>query len=95
MRTARLLETGNNRTRSVGRAVRRPYSDSEQSDNDGLYTEEHDTTVQQVSRRNDWLTPMANNSCGEGCSGLGVGPPFLQVDSNEALLTLIDERAQF
>ena len=45
--TARLLETGNNRTRSVGRAVRRPYSDSEESDNDVWYAEEHDTTVAQ------------------------------------------------
>ena len=32
--TARLEETVNIRTRSVGCAVRRPYSDSEESDND-------------------------------------------------------------
>ena len=68
--TARLLETGNNRTRSVGRAVRRPCSDSEESDNDVWYAEEHDTTVQQVSRRKDGLTQTANNSCGEGCAQL-------------------------
>ena len=68
--TARSLETGNNQTRSVGRAVRRPYSDSEESDNDVWYAEEHDTTVQQVSRRKDWLTQTANNSCGEGCTQL-------------------------
>ena len=42
--TARLVETVNNQTRSVGRAVRRPYSDSEESDNDVLYAEEY--TVQ-------------------------------------------------
>ena len=46
--TARLLETVNNRTRSIESAVRRPYSDSEESDNDVLYVEEHDSTVQQV-----------------------------------------------
>ena len=46
MGTARLLKTVNNRTRSVGRAVRRPYSDSDESDNDVLYAEEHDSTVQ-------------------------------------------------
>ena len=57
MGTARLLETVNNRTRSVGRAVRRPYSDSEESDNDVLYAEEHDSTAQQVSLRNDWFLP--------------------------------------
>ena len=32
--TARLLETVNHQTKMVGRAVRRPYSDSEESDND-------------------------------------------------------------
>ena len=54
--TARLLETVNKWTRSVGRAVRRLYSDPDESDNDVLYAEEHDSTVQQVSLRNDWLT---------------------------------------
>ena len=67
--TARLLETVNNRTRSVGRAVRRPYSDSDESDNDVLYAEEHDSTVQQVSLRNYW-TQTADDSCGEGCAQL-------------------------
>ena len=47
--TARLLGTGNNRTRLVGRVVRRPYSDSAESDNDVLNAEKHDTTVKQVS----------------------------------------------
>ena len=32
--TARLIETVNNQTRSVGCAVSRPYSDSDESDND-------------------------------------------------------------
>ena len=36
---AQLLE------RSVGRAVRHPYPDSEESYNDVLYAEEHDSTV--------------------------------------------------
>ena len=68
--TARLLGTGNNQTRPVGRAVRRPYSDSEESVNDVWYADEHDTTVQQVSRRKGRLTQTANNSCGEGCAQL-------------------------
>ena len=68
--TARLLETMNNRTRSVGHAVRRPYSDMEESDNDVLYAEEHDSTVQQVGRWNDWLIQTAGDSCGEGCAQL-------------------------
>ena len=61
--TARLLETVNNRTRSVGSAVRRAFSDSEESDNDVLYADEHDSTVQQVGRQKDWLTQTANDSC--------------------------------
>ena len=63
--TARLLETVNNRTRSVGCAVSRPYSDSDESDNDVLYTDDHDRTVQQVSLRNNWLTPTAVDSCAQ------------------------------
>ena len=47
--TARLLETVNQRTRTVGRAVRRLYSDSDDSDYDVLYAEEHDSAVRQVS----------------------------------------------
>ena len=37
--TARLEDTVNTRTRSVGHAVRRPYPDSEESDDDVVYTE--------------------------------------------------------
>ena len=44
--TAWLLETVNNQTRSDGRAVSRHYSDSDESDNDVLYTDDHDSTVQ-------------------------------------------------
>ena len=43
--TAWLLETVNHRNKSVRRAVRRPYSDSDESDNDVLYAEEHDSAV--------------------------------------------------
>ena len=68
--TARLLETVNIRTRSVGCAVRRPYSDSDESDNDVLYADDHDSTVQQVSLCNNWLTPSAVDSCGERCAQL-------------------------
>ena len=70
----------NNRTRSVGRAVRRPYSDSDESDNDVLYAEEHDSTVQQVSLWNDWLTQTADDSCGEGCAQLDDFNWFLPAD---------------
>ena len=85
--TAQLLETGNNQTRSVGRAVRRPYSDSEESDNDVWYAEEHDTTVQQVSRGKGWLTQTANNSCDEGCAQLDDFKWFLPAEERAGDLT--------
>ena len=78
--TARLLETVTNRTRSVGRAVCRPYSDSDESDNDVLYAEELDSTVQQVSLRDGWLTQTADDSCGEGCVQLDEFNWFLPAD---------------
>ena len=70
--TARLLEIVNHRTKTVGRDVRQPYSDSDESDNDVLYAEEHDSAVRQVSLRNEWLvdSQTADDSCGEGCAQL-------------------------
>ena len=43
--TARLLATVDRQTMMVGRAVRWPYSDSDDSDNDVLYAEGHDRAV--------------------------------------------------
>ena len=57
--TARSLDTASNRTGSARRAVRRSYSDSEESDNDVVYADQHDNTVQQVSLRHNRLTPTA------------------------------------
>ena len=85
--TARLLETVNARTRSVACAVHHPYSDSDESDNDVLYAEEHDTTVQQVSRRKGWLTQTANNSCDEGCAKLDDFKWFLPAEERAGDLT--------
>ena len=78
--TARLLETVNNRTRSDGRAVSRPYSDSDESDNDVLYTDDHGSTVQQVSLRNNWLTLTVIDSCGEICTQLDDFSWFLPAE---------------
>ena len=69
----------NNRTRSVGRAVSRPYSDLDESDND-VFNNDHDSTVQQVSLRNNWLTPTVIDSCGERCTQLDDFNWFLPVD---------------
>ena len=79
---ARLLETVNRWTRTVGRAVRRPYSDSDDSDNDVLYAEGHDSAVRQVSLRNEWSvdSQTADDSCGEGCAQLDDFNWFLPAD---------------
>ena len=78
--TARLEETVNIRTRSVGRAVRRPDSDSEESDNDVLYAEEYDTALQRVNTRNEWSTQTTVDSCGERCAQLDDFKWFLPTD---------------
>ena len=80
--TARLLETVNHRTKTVGRAVRWPYSDSDELDNDVLYAEEHDSAVRQVSLRNEWSvdSQMVDDSCGEGCAQLDNFNWFLPAD---------------
>ena len=52
-------ETVNNRTISVGNVVRRPYSDSEESDNDVWFAEVDDSALGQPTV----------DLCGEGCEG--------------------------
>ena len=78
--TARLEETVNIRTRSVGHAVRRPYSDSEESDNEVLYAEEQDSALQRVSLQNEWPAQMTIDSCGERCAQLDDFKWFLLTD---------------
>ena len=70
MGTARLEETVNVRTRSFGCVVRRPYSDSEESDNDVWYAEVDDSALGQ---------PTAD-LCGEGCAQLDDFKWFLPTD---------------
>ena len=78
--TAQLEETVNIRTRSGGRAVRRPYPDSEESDNDVLYTEEYDSALQKISLWNEWPTQMMVDLCGERCAQLDDFKWFLPTD---------------
>ena len=67
---ARLEETVNNRIRSVERFVRRPYSDSEESDNDVWYAEVDDSALRQLTV----------DLCGEGCAQLDDIKWFLPTD---------------
>ena len=87
--TARLLATVDRRSRMVGRAVRRPYSDSDDSDNDVLYAEGHDSAVRQVNLRNEWPVDswIADDSCGEGCAQLDDFNWFLPADDRVGDLT--------
>ena len=78
--TVRLEEAVNIRTRSVGHAVRRLYSDSEKSDNDVLYAEEHISALQQVNLWKEWSTQKTVDSCGEGCAQLDDFKWFLPTD---------------
>ena len=66
----------------AGFAVRRPYSDSDDSDNDVIYTKKHDGAVRQVSLRNEWLVDsrLVDDSCGEGCAQLDDFNWFLPAD---------------
>ena len=68
--TARLEEAVNIRTRSVGCAVRRPYSDSEESDNDVWYAEVDDSALGQPTV----------DLCSEGCAQLDDFKWFLPTD---------------
>ena len=68
--TARLEETMKIQTRSVGPTARRPYSDSEESDNNVLYAEEE----------NSALTQSTVDLCGEGCAQLDDFKWFFPTD---------------
>ena len=67
---ARLEETVINRIRSVRHVVRRPYSDSEESDNDVWYAEIDDSV----------LGHPTVDLCGEGCAQLDDFKWFLPTD---------------
>ena len=64
----------------MGRAVRRPYSDSEDSDNEVLHADEHDGAVQRVNLRGEWSTQTMVDSCGDGCAQLDDFKWFLPTD---------------
>ena len=66
----------------VGCDFRRPYSDSDDSDDDVLYAEGHDGEVRQVNLRNEWSVDSwtAGDSCAEGCAQLDDFNWFLPAD---------------
>ena len=82
--TARLEETVNNWTRSVGCVVRRPYSDSEESHNDVWYAEVYDSAIGQ---------PMLE-LCGEGCAQLDDFKWFLPTDERAGDISAPDSEIE-
>ena len=78
--TARLEETVNIQTRSFGRVVRRPYSHSEESDNDVWYAEVDDSALGQ----------RTVDLCGEGCAQLDDFKWFLPTDEWAGDLSALD-----
>ena len=82
--TARLEETVNIRTRSVGRVVRRPSSDSEESDNDVWYAEVNDSALGQPTV----------DLCGEGCAQLDDFKWFLPTDERAGDLSAQDSEIE-
>ena len=80
----RLEETMNNLIRSVGRVVRRPYSDSEESDNDVWYADIDDNALGQ---------PTAD-LCGEGCAQLDDFKWFLPADERAGDLSARTQRVK-
>ena len=92
--TAQLLETVDRRTTAVGRAFRRPCSDSDDSDDDVLYAEGHDGEVRQVNLRNEWSLDswMADDSCCEGCAQLDDFNWFLPADDRVGDLPALESQ---
>ena len=81
---ARLEETVNIQTRSVGRVVRHSYSDSEESDNNVWYAEVDDSALGQPTV----------NLCGEGCAQLDDFKWFLPTDERAGELSAPDSEIE-
>ena len=78
--TARLEEPADTQMRSMGRVVRRPYLDSEESDDDIIYVEEYESELQQINLRNEALNQITVDTCGERCAQLDDFNWFLPTD---------------
>ena len=83
MGTVRLEEPANTWMRSMGRVVRRPYPDPEESDDDVIYAEEYESELQQINLRNEALNQNTVDTCGERCAQLDDFNWFLPTDRVE------------
>ena len=68
--TVRFDESADTRKRSWERVDSRTYLDSEDSEDDVVYAEEHENEIQQINLRNEVTNQMTGDTCGERCARL-------------------------
>ena len=68
--TVRLDESADTRKRSWERVDSRTYPDSEESEDDVVYAEEHENDIQQINLRNEVTNQITVDTCGERCARL-------------------------
>ena len=68
--TVRLDESADTRKRSWERVDSRPYPDSEESEDDVVYAEEHENELQQSNLRNEVANQITVDTSGERCARL-------------------------
>ena len=78
--TVRLDESADTRKRSWERVDSRPYPDSEESEDDVVYAEEHENELQQINLRNAVTNQITVDTCGERCARLDDFNWFLPTD---------------
>ena len=68
--TVRLDESADTRKRSWEHVDSRTYPDSEESEDDVVYAEEHENDIQQINLRNEVTNQITVDTCGERCARL-------------------------
>ena len=68
--TVRLDESADTRKRLWERVDSRTYPDSEESEDDIMYAEEHEEEIQQINLRNEVTNQITVDTCGERCARL-------------------------
>ena len=68
--TVRLDESADTRKRSWERMDPDSYPDSQESEDDVVYAEEHENEIQQINLRNEVTNQITVDTCGERCARL-------------------------
>ena len=78
--TVRLDKSADTLKRSWERVDSRTYPDSEESEDDVVYAEEHETDIHQINLRNEVRNKISVDACGEQCAQLDDFNWFLPTD---------------